>query len=108
MEYIKPLNYKNQTMLYSYNFLDIVKDNVDVRKYYSYLDTLNKDNIYYNIRIKWHNTIQLLSDKSIYRKKKLPKYYNITNDILNEELHTFIKDDPVIAIFVMNIIQAGI
>ena len=105
MEYIKPLRYQGNTSTYSYTFLNALGPHIDIQPYYSYLESLNKDNVYYNIRLHWFNTQKQLSEDSLYKQKSLAKYYNLTSQVFNDELTAFIDNDPALSIFVMNMIQ---
>lgn len=101
---------------YDYTFLSQLKEIIDVDIIYNYLLSIEEyklKNIWNHFIKKWSYMNTQLNSNKTYKKSKYFKpdiqqikyiHTRITDNILNEKLSAFIKDDNCKAIFIINII----
>jgi hypothetical protein len=115
MNYIHfPIPYiKKFSQTDSFNFLDLLKENVDIEVYYNIINNLDSyvfKNLWNNLLKEWSKSIKYMQRN---KNKKYDNYlvdsYKIIHNIiyaqeLNEYLDNFIKNDKFKAFFVINCI----
>ena len=98
---------------YNYNCFDCLEEYLDIRIYYNLLNSIEgyrSKNIWNHLILRWNNMrLELLPDgnfdKSIYNKKYNFMKINMTCEKLNDELKSFIDNDLMKGLFVINCIQ---
>lgn len=98
---------------YDYTFLSSLKEIIDVNIIYHYLLSIEEyklKNIWNHFIKKWSFMNTQLKSNQKYKKSTYSKYEinyihtRMTDDILNNQLSSFIKEDQCKAIFIINII----
>jgi hypothetical protein len=98
---------------YNYDCFDLLNEYLDIRIYYNLVNSIEDHrlkNIWNHTILRWNNMRkELISDpifeKSIYNKKYDFIKINITCDKINDELKSFIDNDLMKGLFVINCIQ---
>lgn len=105
-------NIKKNSNTNLFNFLDPLKENIDIEVYYNIINNLDP----YVLKNLWNNVIKEWSKSMKYMQRNKKKYdnylvdsYKIIHKIiysreLNELLNYFIKNDKFKAFFVINCI----
>lgn len=98
---------------YNYTFLNFLKEEYEIQLIYDYLQSIEEyklKNIWNSLVKKWNDMNKQLKDNQKYKKSNYSKininyYHNLINDdLLNEKLISFIKNDKCKGIFIINII----
>lgn len=113
MEYLG-INYKikfNPQINYNFTCFDLIKENVNINYFYSYLGT----EIEYKLKNIWNNIIQTwnqIISKKKYKQPNYNKYKYIHQQITHEELNDlfilFINKDKFKALFCLKCINDNI
>ena len=89
------------------DFLDHLKDYMDVEKYYKKLNQLNNidyKNIINYLNIQWTKILHEIDDE-YYSSIKLKKNYSCDVDLFSTLINEFIGDDYALGIFFINSIE---
>ena len=93
--------------MYSMNFLDHLKDYIDINKYYKKInsfDNLDYKNIINYLNIQWIKISREIDDE-YYSSIKLKKNYSCDVDLFSKLIKEFIGDDYALGIFFINSIE---